>query len=49
MDMVIVKGAFNARYENNATCIAFSIQDTVITAIIEVSGWSILVTCFLSG
>ena len=35
MDIVIIKGAFNARYGNNATCIAFSIQDTVINVIIE--------------
>ena len=30
MDIVIVKGAFNETYSNNATCIAFSIQDAVI-------------------
>ena len=31
MDIVIVKGAFNDKYRNNATYIAFSIQDTVLT------------------
>ena len=49
MDMVINKGAFNVRYYNNATWIAFSINETVINAIIEVSAWSILATCLLSG
>ena len=34
MDMVTVKSAFNARYGNNTTCIASSIQDTVISAIV---------------
>ena len=49
--MVIVKSAFNARYGNgnNVTCIAFSIRDTVINAIIEVIDWSIIVTCFPRG
>ena len=37
MDMVIIKGSFNDRYVNNATCIAFIIQDILINAIIEVS------------
>ena len=37
MDMVIVKGDFNDRYANNATWIDFSIQDTVMHTIIEVS------------
>ena len=36
MYMVIVKGDFNDRYGNNATYIAFNIQDTFITAIIGV-------------
>ena len=36
MDMVIVKGGFNARYGNNSTCISLRIHDTVINAIIEV-------------
>ena len=35
--MVIVKGDFNDRYGNNAICVAFVIQDTVINTIIEVS------------
>ena len=37
MDMVIFKGDLNATYGNNATCISFSIQDTFINAIMEVS------------
>ena len=37
MGIVIFKGAFNTRYGNNATYIAFRIQDTVIKNIIEVS------------
>ena len=49
MDMVIVKFALDNRYENNATCIFFSIQDTVINAIIEVSNLIILATFLLSG
>ena len=49
MDVVIIKGDFNARYGNTTTCISFSIQDTVINAIIEVSAWSIIVTFLLSG
>ena len=44
MDMVIVKGDFNDRYGSNATWIAFSIQDTVINAIIEVIDWRIIAT-----
>ena len=47
--MVIVKSVLNARYGNNATGTAFIIQDNVINAIIEVSGWMILATCLLSG
>ena len=34
MDIVIVKGDFNASYGNNATYISFGIQDTVINATI---------------
>ena len=34
MYMVIVIGDFNDKYGNNTTCIVFSLQDTVITAII---------------
>ena len=49
MDMVIIKGSFNDRYVNNATYIAFIIQDILINAIIEVSAWRILETCLLSG
>ena len=49
MDLVIVTGAFNDMYFNNDTCLVFSIQDTVINTIIEVSDWSILATYFLSG
>ena len=36
MDMVIVKGDFNSSCGNNAPCIAFRIQDTVINVIVEV-------------
>ena len=49
MDVVILKRSFNDKYGNNATWIAFSIQDIVIHAIIEVSNWEILLNCFLSG
>ena len=35
IDLVILKGAFNERYEKNATCIDFIIQDTVMNATIE--------------
>ena len=49
MDVVILKGALNVSYGNTTTCIAFSIQITVINAIIEVSGWMIIATCFLRG
>ena len=49
MDLVIFKGAFNASYGNNATCIDFSIQDTVINTFIERSGWSIHATFLISG
>ena len=49
MYMFIFKGAFNAKYGNNATSIDFSIQDTVIASIIEVSGWRTLVIFLLSG
>ena len=34
MDMVILKGTFNARCVNIDTCIDFIVQDTVINAII---------------
>ena len=47
--MVIIKGAFNDRYGNNDTCIAFSIQDIIINAIIEVIDWIIIETFLLSG
>ena len=47
--MLDVKDAFNARYGNNATCIALIIHDTVINTIIEVSDLSILATCFPRG
>ena len=49
MDMVIVIGAFNARYGNNFTCIDFSIQDTVINYIIEISGCNMITTFLISG
>ena len=42
--MFTVKGDLNARYDNNATYISFSIQDSVIAATIEVIGWIILAT-----
>ena len=45
--MVILKGYFNDRYVSNATCIAFSFQDTVINATIEGIDWSIIATCLL--
>ena len=35
MDIVILKGDLNDSYGNNATYIAFGIQDTVINSIIE--------------
>ena len=47
MDIVIFKGAINNRYSNITTCIAFSIQDTVIK--IEKIDWSICTTFLLSG
>ena len=49
MDIFIVKGDFNDRYENNYTWIYFNIQGTVINAIIEESYWSILANFYLSG
>ena len=49
MDMVILKGDFNSRYVNNTTCFPFSIQYTVINAIIEVIDWSILENFVLNG
>ena len=48
MDMVIVKGAFDARYGSNTTCIDFSAHDISITSIIKESNWSILATFLLS-
>ena len=47
--MAIFKGDFNARYGNTATWTAFSIQDTVINSITEVSSWIIIEPCLLSG
>ena len=49
MDMVIVKGDFNAMHVNNPTWIDFSIHDNIINSIIEVSFWSILAIVSLSG
>ena len=49
MDIVIVKGDLDDRYENNSTSLTFNIQDTVINAIIEGSDQRILTTCFLRG
>ena len=37
MDLVIINGAFNDRYDNNSTCIYFGIQYNVINVLIEVS------------
>ena len=48
MDLVIFKGDFNYRCGTNATCIAFTIQYTVINAIVEVSYWSIIETLYSS-
>ena len=47
MDIVIVKGALNDRYEKNATWIVFSIQGTVIN--VEERYWNICETCLLRG
>ena len=49
MDLVIVNGNFNDRYDNNATCIKFIIQDTVINDIIEGIYRRVCATCLLSG
>ena len=46
---VIIKGDLNDSYDNNTTCMDFSMHDTVINAIIEVSNWSIIENGFPSG
>ena len=49
MYLVIAKGTFNDSYENNATWIELSIQDTFINATIEGSGWSTRENVLLSN
>ena len=49
MDLVIVKGDFNDRYDNNATWVGLIIQDTIINDVIEGRDWSLCETCLLSS
>ena len=49
MDIVVVTGALNDSYGNNATWIDFGMMYTVINTIISVSYWIILATCFPSS